>query len=657
MPSREIICSEIISRNYPLFFAALFSPILFSLLLFFSSTASAQSSACIEKESELKSVCAGANVQSCSPQLKDFCCSCETTWQTQFALCAGGAIRTPFPTPTKRQLRAFPTDALPTPTFTPTNTSTPTNTPTRTATPTATPIPPTPTPLPPGFPTPVPTIAPTSANLVTPVPTEPTTNEVGGCVSGVDCFLEKLLPSACGEVNGFLKQQNTATVVNSQNEPLQVTIQYRDQDGVLKHESTAELASLERRDYDINKLGLVANRYGTVCIITTAKTNGAWFGGIIQYKNNQRARTRGASRAAREQFDFVQYYPFTNVIKTPSSIPINTNHYGTDKRAEISNWIRISDGKAGDGVQLAGTLTFYDQKGKVVKTTAVNIPDGGRFDLSGHEAIGTRKNKDAIGSARFVPNSNSEGYLPYYLTVGRYFYDCPGATCDNFVTGFSVPIRRSTDLELTNIIEYNRNPKSAVIAKTMLELNNNLNSSIPGKMQLFNLLGKKLGQASWNLAPYSSRVMELGTLKSVAKEKGPRSALSLSSQSANSTQIFYYYNNKGRLLYAFSAPPLNSSGKRILLQLNSQLKQTNQLMLNNVSAKNVSIQLKAINFDGTQLLTKSLTIPAKGSTTYRASLPKDKYGLFVIEADGEGIVARNIVSKGNEYAIVYNPEQ
>ena len=235
------------------------------------------------------------------------------------------------------------------------------------------------------------------------------------CLPGQECIHEELDPFACASANGFLGQVNIATTINQSTIPLDFKVEYRDLFGVTKGVVEANIAPLQKMDFIINDLGLEPDTYGTVCVTVDTEERGAWSGGVSLYKADERDGEQAFGAAV----DFVLYYPFTNPRTGSYTLPLNTFHLGVRQDGTIANWIRITDAEPGDGERLRGELLYFDEQGKLIKSDQVDLPDGGRFDFSGHEGLAGIENVDAVGMARFVPESKGSGEAAPVLHFAR----------------------------------------------------------------------------------------------------------------------------------------------------------------------------------------------------------------------------------------------
>lgn len=476
------------------------------------------------------------------------------------------------------------------------------------------------------------------------------TDELGFCSPGADdCLFQELRPSACVGANGFLSQVNIASIINLSAAPLGVAVRYFDFEGVMQDEVLDTISPSLKRDYIINDLGLKPDTIGTVCVSTNGGP-GSWTGGIAIYKPDLRRGTQGFGDA----FDFALYYPFLNPFEAPVTLPLNTYHLGTDPQATVANWVAIIDA-ARDGKALRGKLQYFGELGTVVAEEAVDVPDGGRRDFAGHVGIAGAENRDAVGLAKFVPENPVVGpKAPYYMTVTRYFYDCVGSSCENFLTAFNLPYRPGT----TGSVHGGGSTANGEIS--IVELNNVSGGSVTAGLQLFSEAGGSLTIQPLGVAALATR----HTILNKSGETGFLADNTVSSATVSSvngfvsaTSLFYKLDKSGKLEYAYAAPMTGSPGMAQLSQFNSYISQQNVPELFNSSAAPLKVELTFLSNSGTQVESRSLTLPSKGTARISdlAIRPND-YGTIVINGDAEGLVVRNYVQRPGQYTLAFGAE-
>lgn len=476
-------------------------------------------------------------------------------------------------------------------------------------------------------------------------------NQNNECPPGEECIYEDLEPSACAGANGFLYQVNIASVQNLKAVPLKVRVEYRDlAGGAPKGIANATIGPNLKQDFIVNDLGLELDRYGTVCVITDATERGAWSGGVAIYKPDLRSGTPAPFGTS---FDFVLYHPFTNPRKGAYTQPLNTFHLGVDPVSTVANWVSITDGEPGDGKLLFGKLVYLDQDGNTAGEQEIFIPDGGRFDFSGHEGIGGPDNNDAVGMVQFHPKAKEDGTAAtYYIVIARYFYECVGASCPNFHTAFVVPHRPAATVALNGGVSTVKGELSIV------ELNNLVGSdNIDVGLNFFDTAGVNAGAANVPIPPQGTRhyiVNKVGDQGVFAADSVGAAQVAALNGSVSAVSMFYKLDAFGKLLYAYATPLLEEPGVAQVSEYNSFLGQRNEGEVFNPNDDPVSVNIRAIDYLNTQVAEVNLDIPAKGSERFDFALPPDSYGSIIIQANGtQGVVFRNYVSRADEYAIAF----
>ena len=562
-----------------------------ALLLVFPTDGRAEDR-CAENVS-YKAICEGlSSIDLCSKELTELCCSCEDAWQAEIAYCSF---------------------------------------------------------LPPTLP---PVTEEEPEEEENPVAPNPPDGE-GNCLSRSpeevrpDCIDEPLHVRACAGVNGFLGQTNIASVINLQDIPLGITVEYRSASGVVIDSVRTTVAPLLKRDIIINDMGLLPDTVGTVCVITNAKQNGAWLGGVTLYKPD----TREGVPVFGEAFDFAVHYPFTNPRSGNYTVPLNTFHLGADPQSTVANWISIADASPGDGFGLGGVIEYYDSEGALLGTDSVRLPDGGRFDYSGHEGVAGSENRDAVGMARFVPEVLPDGFpAKYYLTLTRYFYDCPGATCTDFLTAFTIPHRPGTEGVVTGGVSTVGDEISIV------EVNNNSTNRVESELTVHGVRGELLGRVG-------PTIPERGTRHVIVNRAGDAGFLGAGEVGSallkpvfgklSTLSLYYKLDQDSSLSYAYAAPFAESPGKRQISEFNSFIKHTNSVELYNSTGEEIAATLTVLDVSGATLFLRDYTLLPHGSERISLSLPADTYGTIVLEASAPGVVMRNYLHRGGQYVMTF----
>lgn len=477
------------------------------------------------------------------------------------------------------------------------------------------------------------------------------TNSSGLCISGpagsLDCAQEVLSAAACAGVNGFLGQINIATVLNLQAVPLNVTVKYLNAAGTVANQVSTTIAGNLKSDFIINDLGLAPDTYGTVCVETDAAVGGAWTGGVTLYKPD----LRQGSQPFGSNFDFALYHPFTNPRSGAITVGLNTFHLGTAAQDPVANWISITDADRGDGQGLSGTLRFYDSSGQFLGQEAVSIPDGGRVDYSGHAGLTSGQNVDAVGMATFAPDAKAGGGAAvYYLEVSRYFYDCAGAACTNFLAAFTLPYRPGTQALISGRVSTLDNELSVV------ELSNTWNAEAVVDFRIFDAPGNVLTQQTINIAPLATKHVLVNQV--AGSGYLPAQALgSVQVQAISgyiSAAVFQYkLDQADTLLYGYAVPLTGPGAALQVSQFNSFISHANTVELSNTTGAPITVSLDFVAYNSAHLYGTSATVPAHGALRFEPALPADTYGTINIQAAANGLTARAFDERRDQYLLLF----
>jgi hypothetical protein len=480
-----------------------------------------------------------------------------------------------------------------------------------------------------------------------------TVNQEGLCVEGAtDCVHEQLASSACVGVNGFLNQVNIASVVNLLPANLNVLVEYFDLAGSRKGSVRNTIAANLKFDYIINDLGLEADTVGTVCV-TTSGAEGSWTGGVAIYKPDERINPAN-QQVFGDGFDFALYYPFQNLRTGSTTVPLNTFHLGTDPAATVANWIAISDGLR-DGAPLRGSLFYYNDQGSEIGRDAVDIPDGGRRDFAGHTGLTGTTNGDAIGMAVFVPTALPNGKpAPYLLTLTRYFYDCPGSSCNNFLTAFNIPNRPGTEESIIGGVSTINSEISVV------ELNNNTRSLANTDVDVYAVSGQSLGSSDVEVPGRGTRhviVNRVGSTGYLAENTSGAATVRALSGFVSALSIFYKLDQFGGLQYAYAVPLVGSPGQLQISQFNSFIGHQNTPELYNSGSSSATVDINYIDVSGNNVFGKTVNIPSRGTVRIEnVPLPANTFGTINVQSNKLGIVFRNYVSRPGQYTLSFGAQ-
>ncbi len=461
-------------------------------------------------------------------------------------------------------------------------------------------------------------------------------DKTDACDSG--SFVQKLLPVSCAGANAFLSQVDIATVVNKLNTPLGFRVEYRDSNGSLRGDVSFSLPPLLKRDLIINDMGLVTDTYGTVCVMADTTLSGAWSGGLTLYKPRFPDGIRPPGGFG-EEFDFALYYPFENPQRGTAALTLNTNSIGTDGRGLVANWVRLTDGVAGNGVGLSGHVRYYDSAGKLAADDAISLPDGGRFDFPAHERIGVNQ----IGLAEFVPdNSQSE----FYFEASRYFYEGVGATSRNFYTAYTIPRRPLTGAAVTARTPLRQNEIS------IIELINGSSNAASATVRLFGAGGVDAGNESEFIASkgsYHRILLDISGSSTVetAEVSGPPEAI-------GATTLSYVFDKNGGLLYGYAQPFAESAGVIQFTEFNSFIKHRNTLELSNSLDKQLQLDVKILGFDNSLLAQFGQTLLPRANASIVLPVPADSYGTVVVNSGADvGVIPLTRVERPDQYVLSF----
>ena len=455
-----------------------------------------------------------------------------------------------------------------------------------------------------------------------------------------------LPPHACVGANGFLSQVNIASVINLLQSDLHVTLKYLDQQGVVRGTAQATLATKSKFDFIVNDLGLKPDTYGTVCVDADAATDGAWSGGITVYKPD--LRSGGAEFGS--AFDFALYYPFRRPWRGPIAVPLNTFHIGTDPLSTVANWIAISDAAPGDGEGLNGLLRYYNSHGETAGEARVSLPDGGRADFAGHVAIGGADNRDAVGLAEFLPAPRTDGEPSnYYLHVTRYFYDCLGSSCSNFLTAFNMPAPTAGARSSISGVS------TADGEVSVVELTNAGGSDTTADLRVYNDRGNLQGSLSAVISRKASQhyvMIRNGETGFIDAGESASAVAESESSSLNAVTVFYKLEDSGRLLHAYAAPFMDDTSQRQTSQFNTFIKHRCIPEIYNKTERTITASLDFIAVGGARVFEGQVEVPAHGTTRLDSlALAANTYGIVRMNADEEGLVLRSYIRRANTYTL------
>jgi hypothetical protein len=395
-------------------------------------------------------------------------------------------------------------------------------------------------------------------------------------------------------------------------------------------------------------MGLAENTIGSFCVTTDADADGAWTGGMTIYKPD----TRNGAPAFGEAFDYTLYYPFLNAKTGTSSVPLNTFQLGTSPEALVANWLSIFDVNTSDGLGITGVVNYYNSEGELANSQNVFIPNGGRGDLPGHQGLVGDTVEQAIGTAVFVPDAlPNGGYAAYNITATRYFYDCPGASCTNFLTAFNVPFRPDTKGEMVG-------SASTVDGRiSVVELTNS--STVEAQVVV-----RFVGEAGNTIAEVGGTVPARGKRDIIANAFGgsgfvPDNTVAyarvqqVDGNTVSASGYYYQRDEFGNLTEGYSAPFAASPGTKTISQFNSFIEHQNTLEVYNTNVAGVTTTINFIDFNGNSVFSQNVTIAGNAMLRLaNVELPDDSYGVINVEGDVQGLVIQNITRRVGQYSFV-----
>ncbi|MCB0325078.1 MAG: hypothetical protein KDD69_15950 [Bdellovibrionales bacterium] len=446
-------------------------------------------------------------------------------------------------------------------------------------------------------------------------------------------------PVECLGANFFFDQVNIVTINNpSDNESLDVTVSYRDADGRLVDSVTYWLMPNGRQDSIVNHLGALPNTYGTVCVTAHTSRPNAWTGQLLVYKPRFDSAGKPLVDGLGEPvYDFALQYPFEPSTSGAALRSLNTNVLGS--ASYTANWVRLFDGKPGDGVGVEGVLVIYDIDGIEIGSFPVKLADGARADFAGHEVLG----QAAVGSVGFEPVNSS---IAFHFEVTRYFYESDGIG-SNFVTAFTLPSSQPVSSSTRAYLSGKNH------ALSIIELVNGAADSTMAQLQLTGA-GVQAQIESQLLFPRTSRHTIYGDL---AAQTTQAQAVQLTAPQYGSLSVatlVYQFNAVGELLYGHAVSVLTPGGSIQRSEYNTFLHQENTVVLHNAAGVDRTVKVTAFDLGGHEISNFSVLLqPEEVVERVLTGLPQDTYGILLLSADGPGLVARTIVEREGQYAVSF----
>ncbi|MCB0325598.1 MAG: hypothetical protein KDD69_18580, partial [Bdellovibrionales bacterium] len=276
----------------------------------------------------------------------------------------------------------------------------------------------------------------------------------------------------------------------------------------------------------------------------------------------------------------------------------------------------------------------------------VSISDGGRADFAAHAHFGP----DRVGMARFVPQIVTVGAAPdFYGTLTRYFYDCPGASCNDFLTAFVLPNRPPTGAAIAGGMA-TKNGEISIV-----ELGNVSSTSVAAQVRAFNSNGSLAGVTVADVPALGTKhviMNRVGETGYFANESVGSAEATVQNGLVSAVSLFYKLNDFGVLQYGYAAPFVSSPGGAQLTEFNSFVSHENEVEVFNSRSQTGSARLEIINLDQSLIGAQDIVVPAHGTVRLPLVVPKDTYGTLVLSGR-DGLVMRSYVSRPGTYVLSY----
>lgn len=461
-------------------------------------------------------------------------------------------------------------------------------------------------------------------------------DETNACDSG--SFVERLSSLSCVGVNTFLGQINIASVQNNlSDEDIAFTFELRDTTGAELHSQSFQVAAGQKQDVVLNSLNLSADQLATLCVRSDNSQSAAWSGGLAVYKQRFNSNF-GQSFDASSEFDYALFYPFTVATRGEVALPLNTNLLTSSSSAFAANWFYLLDGTPGDSMPLAGVLTAYDIDGQSVAERTIEIADGGRVEIAGHEFIGAR----AVGSIVFRPDNDSQDFF-YAMT--RYHFESLSTT-PNAYTAFVLPKQKGSTGPATGVIQ--RQERTFAFVETF----NSGAAASTANFRYYSADGSATGTTGFSVSPRAS-VHTLVDASLLAAESSGSVEYTSGSPSMSPLIVHYVFAESGELAYAYASGFKVSSGLKQRTEFNSYLGQENTAILFNSSESSVSGSVELVSLDGMSLQVLPFTLAPKARTSIRLDVQSNTYGGLKLSADRLGLSSFVHREKQNEYLLPF----
>jgi len=213
-----------------------------------------------------------------------------------------------------------------------------------------------------------------------------------------------------------------------------------------------------------------------------------------------------------------------------------------------------------------------------------------------------------------------------------------------------VPRRPATDLALNATVSTVKDEISVIELSNLSDTD-----TVTADLQVFQEAGTAAGS---NMVP----IPRFGSRHIVMNQNGPSGFLAsgsvgsatvsaLDNEKVSALSVFYNVDS-GVLQYAYSAPFLAAPTSPQVSEFNSFLGHVNEGELFNTSGANVNAMVRVVDLNNVELVPATpISLDPAASARIVLDLPADTYGTIFVE--GDGIVFRNHVIRGNEYTLPF----
>ena len=445
--------------------------------------------------------------------------------------------------------------------------------------------------------------------------------------AGSDPYESSSMPAdgqyqTCSFPNGFLEQVNVLNLINNDASSVLAEISYYADNGVLVDSVAYNINSGQKLDVSLFELGLKPNTVGTVCVSSSSRKIS---GGLSVYAPNN----FGA-------FDFALYYPLEQPsLSKSSSLSLNTFNLVPGEPGAF-NWIRLIDGQLGDGFGLTGLVQFFDLNGNSIEEFRIDIADGARIDISGHDILGA----NAYGLVTFKPDSSEMGY---FFEVTRYFPKSLG--------GFysAVPILKGAD---------SSKPDGALVSlssdlQDILEITNSGDIDEDVFLMIRNSVGQAVKTEVITVPAKGSFHKIVSELELNLDEMGAVFVISESKEVK--TKLLSYRFDQNFNFFSASSLALHSQiSKELLGQFNSFLNQSNHLNLYNAESDPAVVEVSLEDYLGQELARYTINLEPRATRKLTLPLGANTYGSIKVSSD-KAILAQSELKKDGDFVLLNTP--